>query len=406
MEKQNKGKKYLHLAAGTVIMLFLGLIYAWSIFRAPFGAIYTDWTLSQLSLTFTISMIFFCIGGLAGGKLLTRLKSNVIVLISAAALCLGFFLCSRLNPNEPQASLVMLYIFYGVLCGFGVGVGYNAVISAVMKWFPGREGFASGVLLMGFGLGGLLLGSIVSSLVSSVGLFQAFLYLAIGAAVVLVAGSFFVRMPDAPMAAAKGRQGGGRDYSPAEMLKTPVFWLFFVWNVVISASGFLVINSAAVIAAAFGAPAVLGLLVSVFNGAGRITFGSMIDKIGRTKALYASSAIMLIAGACLYFGAVTGNVILIFAGLLLVGLSFGSSPAMSSQVVNSFFGPKNYPVNLSLNNFLIVPAAIIGPMISSAMQESSGGKYDTTFLMVVVFAVLAFILNAALNKAASRMDAK
>ena len=57
--KINGGKRWLYLAIGTVMLLFLGLIYAWSIFKVPLSEIYTDWTVSQISLTFTISMIMF-----------------------------------------------------------------------------------------------------------------------------------------------------------------------------------------------------------------------------------------------------------------------------------------------------------------------------------------------------------
>ncbi len=405
MENTYGNKKYLYLAAGTLIMLFLGLIYAWSIFRAPLNSIFTSWTATNLSLTFTISMIAFCIGGFVSGKLLKWIKNQYLVWIAAAMLFAGFFLCSRLDQSNPEQSLIKLYIFYGVFCGFGVGICYNAVISAIIKWFPDRPGFASGALLLGFGLGGLALGSVVNVLAASIGITIAFLVLAITAAVLLVLGSFFVKSPEASSHnIAVSDSQSRREYSPLEMLKTPVFWLFFTWNVIITSAGFLVINSAAVIAAAFGAPALLGLLVSVFNGLGRISFGSLLDKIGRTRSLYLSSAIMLIAGVCLYFGATTKNVILIFVGLLMVGMSFGSAPAMSSGVVNTFFGPKNYPVNFSINNFLVIPAAIIGPLISSVMQEKSGGAYNSTFIMVIVFAICAFALNALLNIAAKRNE--
>lgn len=400
MDYKASKQRYIYLIAGTVIMLFLGLLYAWSIFRAPLNAVYTSWSVSDLSLTFTISMILFCIGGFIGGKLTAVLKNNIIVLISAAALFIGFFLCSRLDAAKPEQSLIQLYIFYGGFCGFGVGIGYNAVITAIMKWFPEKTGFASGILLMGFGLGGLLLGSVVNILIEKYGLSQSFLVLAVTIVVVLFAGSFFIKVPEAaPSAGGAAGNSGGPDFTPAQMLKTPTFWLLFIWNVVVCSAGLLVINSAATIAIAFGAPAVLGLMVSVFNGLGRVTFGSLIDKIGRKNAMYASCAVLLLSGICLYTGAVSQNVIFVFAGLLLVGASYGSSPAMSSSIVHTLFGTKNYPVNLSINNFLVVPAAIIGPMISSAMLESSNGAYNSTFIMIIVFAIASFGLNAALSRA-------
>ena len=62
-------KRWLYLAVGTLLLIFCGLIYGWSLFKTPFSEVYTGWSLSQLSMTFTISMIFFCIGGFVAGKL-------------------------------------------------------------------------------------------------------------------------------------------------------------------------------------------------------------------------------------------------------------------------------------------------------------------------------------------------
>lgn len=151
-------KRWLYLGAGTLLLVFCGLIYGWSLFRAPFGEVYPEWTLSQLSMTFTISMIFFCIGSFVAGKLSAKLNPNMIIRIAAALLLIGFFGVSRMNPEA--GSLPMLYICYGVCGGSGVGLTYNCIIGTMNKWFPDKPGLASGIMMMGFGLGALILGSI------------------------------------------------------------------------------------------------------------------------------------------------------------------------------------------------------------------------------------------------------
>ena len=407
MKEQQGLKRYSYLATGTISLLFLGLIYAWSIFRIPFNKIYTTWTVPDLSLTFTISIICFCLGGFTSGRLSSIIKNNIIIIIAAALLFTGFFTVSRLDPSRPEQSLLKLYIFYGVFCGTGVGMGYNAIIGAIIKWFPDKTGTASGILLMGFGSGGLILGSVVNLLINRAGIFNTFLILAVITAVVLVLCSLFLRSPSRTAAGETSDAGPKRrEYTPMQMKNTSPFWLSFCWNTVLSAGGLMVINSAATISAFFGAPAVLGLLVSVSNGGGRLVFGALIDKLGRRKTVYTSSAALLASGICLYAGAVMQNAVLVFAGLLLVGMCYGSSPSISSVTLNSLFGPKNYQINFSIHNCLLIPASIIGPMISSVLQEKSNGAYNSTFIMIIGFAMICFVLAWLLNRAAAKMEAE
>lgn len=88
---------------------------------------------------------------------------------------------------------------------------------------------------------------------------------------------------------------------------------------------------------------------------------------------------------------------LILAGLILVGLSYGGTPPLTSAVIHSVFGPKYYAVNFSLANFQLIPAAILGPMLSSVLLEKAGGEYQTTFLMIIVLAVAGAVLAALLE---------
>jgi OFA family oxalate/formate antiporter-like MFS transporter len=106
--KNMSNKRWLYLGMGTLTLLFLGLIYAWSIFRTPIGELFPDWSISQLSLTFTISMIFFCLGGFAGGLMSKKLSIRARMLISAVMLLIGFFMVSTVKTDSPGASLTML----------------------------------------------------------------------------------------------------------------------------------------------------------------------------------------------------------------------------------------------------------------------------------------------------------
>ncbi len=398
---------------GTLTLLFLGLIYAWSIFRTPIGELFPDWSISQLSLTFTISMIFFCLGGFAGGVLSKKLSIRARMLISAVMLLIGFFMVSMVRTDSPGSSLTMLYIFYGVFGGGGVGVAYNGVIGTLNKWFPDKVGLASGIMLMGFGLGGLVLGSVVNSMIGSMGILPVFRILGIVICVVCVLAAFIIKVPGqedtaglAALAASASKgsdsQKNGadvRNYTAGEMLKTPKFWFFTIWAILLNSAGLLVINSAANISVAFGGAAILGMIVSLFNGAGRIIAGNNFDRFGRFTSTLVNNAFMLVAGILLTLGGITGAYIFILCGLVFVGLAYGGCPTITSAYINKAFGPANFPTNFSIANFSLIPAATIGPMISSALLESAGGSYNTNFYAIIGFSAAAAVFWLLLNGA-------
>jgi len=395
--------RWITLATGTIILLFLGLIYGWSIFRAPLTEFYPNWNTSQLSLTFTISMIFFCLGGFFSGQMLKKVSHQVMLGMAAIILFVGFFGVSMLDPSDAEGSLIKLYILYGILGGGGVGIGYNSVISTVNKWFPDRAGLASGIMMMGFGLGGIVLGGIVSGLIGSIGLFSTFKVLAIGISVVLVAGVLILRKPEI-------RNDGG-DFvvltdaffmTPTQMMKKASFWFFVLWCILLNSAGLLVINNAATIAVAFGAPAVLGLIVSVCNGVGRVFIGGLFDKFGRKTSMIINVCFTCTAGVLLLAGSTISATAVIIIGLLFTGLGYGGTPTLSSAFIHKEFGAKYFPVNFSICNFSLIPAAIIGPMISSYLIDKSEGSYTSTFVMIIILAICAAIAWGCVNKFAEK----
>ena len=383
-------KRWLYLCVGTLLLIFCGLIYGWSLFRTPFSEVYTDWSLSQLSMTFTISMVFFCVGGFVAGKLAARFKPQLIILLSAVCLLIGFFGVSRLNPENTSSSLIMLYIFYGFFGGSGVGLTYNCVIGTMNKWFPDKPGLCSGIMMMGFGLGALILGSVATSLIASKGIFTTFMILGIMIFVVLGVGSFFIKVPEAPAGSGQAKELYGDPIGT--VMKTASFWCFLLWCVLISVGGLMVINSAASIAVAFGAPAIVGMVVSVFNGTGRVIVGGIYDKTNGKTAMMVDIIFMFVGGIALLLGAKTGSMILILVGLLAMGLSYGANPTICSTLIQKYYGPKYFAVNFGVGMFNLVPAAIIGPTISSSLVEKSGGAYDSSFVAILIFAVLALIM--------------
>lgn len=396
-------KRWFCLAIGTILLMFCGLLYGWSLFKIPLSVLYPTWSLAQLSVTFTLSMAAIPLSSFAAGKLSAFFKPRAIMMMSATLILLGFTGVSRLDPADPAGSLWLLYLCYGAIASSGIGFSYNSIISTVSKWFPDRQGLASGVMMMGYGMGGLVLGGIASALVERVGILHTFLILGMGISGAVFAGSFVIRNPGERDSVPQSADALLRkSMTTREMLHCNSFWVFVCWGFTVNTAGLMIINSAAPIAVAFGAPAIAGMIVSAFNGVGRFTIGALFDRIGRKRTMLVNTIVLATAGVSLLVGAKTQAAALILLGLVGMGFSYGGNPIACIAFANKQFGPKYFAVNFSLMNFSVIPAAVIGPLLSSALIERGNGTYVTTFAAVAIIAAVAFVLWALLNRACDR----
>ena len=149
--------RWVYAIVGIIVLLLVGMVYAWSVMSKSIAVAFPEWTMGQLSLTFTITMAMFCVGCLLAGILAKKVKSRIYIILAAVLLLCGFLLTSV------TTSLPMLYLGFGVLCGMGAGFSYNAVMSTMSAWFPDKQGLISGILLMGFGLSSFIIGKIFCS---------------------------------------------------------------------------------------------------------------------------------------------------------------------------------------------------------------------------------------------------
>ena len=188
-----ENKRWIYAVTGTVILLFAGLVYAWSVIASPLIAYFTEWNKAQISLTFTICMSFFCLGGLIGGILSKKISISTNLWISGILFLAGFFLASKTN------NLTMLYVGYGVLCGFASGFVYNGIMSCVTRWYSDKPGLISGILLMGFGIGSFIIGKVYQAVTpAGVGMEvwrNSFFVFGVLLFIVLVVGGLVVKCP-------------------------------------------------------------------------------------------------------------------------------------------------------------------------------------------------------------------
>jgi OFA family oxalate/formate antiporter-like MFS transporter len=369
---------------GVVILLFLGLIYAWSVFRVPLEQEF-GWAKSETSITFSISMMMFCLGGLASGVVTGKRGPRFTLICCAVFLAIGFIAASRIS------SLLGIYITYGGFCGFGVGLGYNATISTVLKWFPDKQGLVSGIALMGFGFGGMVLGTLGASMITTLGWRTTFMYFGIAFGIIMIAGAFLLRSAKEDFLSKLSTQGKHKafcveniDYH--QMLRRKNFWLYFIWAIILSAGGLAILNISTSYAGTFlgdnltQAAAIAGI-ISIANGIGRVIFGGVFDLKGYRFTMFAVCATFIAAGVLLILAEMTTNIYLLSIAFLVVGLAYAGVVPTNSAYIAYFFGQKNYSLNFSLINLNLIFASYLGPWCAN-------GDYMTTFMIIIVFAII------------------
>lgn len=394
--KRQMSSRWALLVLGVILLLFLGLIYGWSIFRSPLQSEF-GWTDSQASLTFSISMMTFCLGGLVGGIINKGKNGFRINLIAAAVLlAIGFFAASNIQ------SLMGIYLSYGVCCGFGVGLGYNTAISTIVKWFPDKQGLISGITLMGFGFGSMILGTVAGAMIQSMGWRVTFRIFAVAFAIVMVVGALLLRNAGAEFVAYLS-QGSSKAVTPAVeevgaavMLRRRNFWIYFVWAIILSAAGLAIINSSAPYAQLFVgenltlAASIAGI-VSIANGVGRVIFGGMFDKIGYRLTMLIDCVVFVVASLVLMASFATKSMPVLVIAFILIGLAYGGVTPTNSAFIAYFFGRENYAVNFPIVNLNLIFASFLGPMVGN-------GGYMMTFGAIIVFAIVGAVLVFLLKK--------
>lgn len=402
--QQNIAKRWLILAAGTAAMLFAGIIYAWSILKVPFAE-EIGFASSTLALNFTFTMCFFCIGGFVSSQLVRFMGTRLTVIVSALMAGAGFILSGLFAERGP----ILLFIFYAFMAGLGIGMAYIVIISTVNAWFPDRKGLSSGTLMMGFGASTLILGNLADALFNTeLGWRTTYIIIGIALAAVISLASFVIRRPapDAVFperkktAAAARETFEPRDFTPGEMIRRFTFWRAFLALVCITAVGNSVISFARDLALSVGAEAALATtlvgILAVCNGLGRIITGAVFDAMGRRFTMIAANLLTMVASAITLIAVNAHSLPLCIIGLCLTGMSYGTSPTMSSAFTSAFYGQKHFAANLSICNFNLMAASFIATACS-ALQTSSGG-YTAPFVLLLALSTVALVLNFSIRK--------
>jgi len=375
--------------AGVFFQIALGAVYAWSVFGAPLAKHFGR-SISEITLTFTISIFVLGFAAFFGGLWLNRKGPRIVALTGGTLYGLGVFLASFSH------SLSWLYLSYGVIGGIGLGLGYIVPVAVLVKWFPDRRGLITGIAVGGFGAGALITAPVAARLIQSVGVLTTFAYLGIGYLIVtVISGAFMQNPPDgwkpegwAPTTL-QASQRAGHDFVLSEALRTwqwYALWLLLFLN---TCAGISVISQEAKIfqeltgASAIGAANMVGF-ASIGNAVGRVFWAWVSDLITRR----ATFAVMFVLQVLLFWflpgiATVSLMTIVTFVVLMCYGGGFGTMPAFAAD----YFGPKNvgpiYGLMLTAWSF----ASAFGPLFIAHMRESAGSYGRALHIVAALMAV-------------------
>lgn len=390
--KQNKQRLKV-LFAGVVLQFFLGIIYVWSVFKAPVSAYY-GWNPSDVGLTASYMLCFFAAGILAGGKLQMIIGVKFTTLIGGLMVSAGM-LATSFIPAQGHAPVFLLYLFYGVIGGLGVGAAYNAIISNAQKWFPEKRGFATGVSVCAFGFSTVIFAPFVEILNHNMNVNITLLILSgvFAAATLSIFG--FIKSPEqVPSVSAPVLKG--KQYATGEMIKTIRFYLITL-SMMFGALVFLVVNpdlkDLAINRNATSFATVLVMVLGISNALGRLCFPLLSDKIGSETTAVIANATSALAAFCLCFVGGVG----LMATVSVIAFCYGGCAGLYPVLVSDNFGIKNIGSNFGAVMIGFMLSALVFPFLISKIDHQTI-KFVTLGIFAATSAVLIIFLRVINSK--------
>jgi len=369
----NSSNRWLIAAAGVVMQLALGAVYAWSVFRIPLTKNY-GWTVSQVTLAFELAILMLGLASFAGGLWMKRSGPSRVAATGGLCYGLGLVLAGQVGSH-----LGLLYLSYGVLGGIGLGLSYIVPVATLIKWFPDKRGMITGLAVAGFGAGALITAPVAERLISWLGVSQTFTILGITYFIAVTGSALFMRNPPEDYRPSGwqppvSQQQQRADYTLGAALKT---WQWYgLWAILFlnTSAGISIISQAAPMgqeithASAVAAAGLVGI-ISIANGAGRFLWAWFSDFIGRRRVFQ----VMFLAQAIVFFllsrvHSFGGLAVLAFIVLLCYGGGFGTMPAFAAD----FFGARNVGSIYGLMLTAWGLAGLLGPTLIAHVRQSTG----------------------------------
>ncbi|WP_314985221.1 OFA family MFS transporter [uncultured Veillonella sp.] len=385
-----RNRWFIALAA-IGLHISIGSVYAWSVLTRPIMAD-MGFTLSQTTWTFSLAILML---GLSAGFLgsfaekIGPKKSGLLAMLFWVTGLLGTAYALSIH------NLTLLYLFYGIIGGIGLGIGYITPVSTLVKYFPNRPGFATGLAIMGFGFASLIAGPLMQYLVAQVGLVDTFIILGVIYLVIMGASSLYLKAPQQkhPTRTSKDRSTmyvHTHGMLANDAMKTwqfgALWWVFFI-NITCGIGLLSLASPMAQEAIGMTPTAAASLvgIIGIFNGGGRIAWSTISDYLGRAQTYILFFIIEIVA---FYLLAQTNSALTFQILILLIITCYGGGFACMPAYLADLYGIRQ----LSTIHGRILTAwglaGIAGPMLVSYFHEAGYG-YTTA---LECFAAL-FVLN-------------
>lgn len=394
--------RWLIAASGVGIHICIGSAYAWSVFTNPMADAY-GWSTSQISLAFSIAIFLLGFSAAFMGKFVEKRGPRISGMLAAVFFGVGVMGTGLATSME---SLYAMYFFYGLIGGIGLGIGYIAPVSTLVKWFPDHRGLATGLAIMGFGFAALISGPAGAALVNSVGISTAFYILGACYFIVMMLASQYLEPPpegwkpkgyEEKTDTGEGKGEKKKDLSEMtanEAIKTRPFWMLWTMLFLNVTTGIAIISVASPMGqqltgmSAAAAAAMVGIM-GLFNGGGRFGWATISDYIGRPNVY----TLFFIIGIITYFLLpITTSVILfeilVFAILSCYGGGFSSVPAY----IGDLFGTKQLG---AIHGYILTAwavAGIVGPMLLSLIYDATG-SYQLTLILFGILHIVSLVIS-------------
>jgi len=374
---------------GTIITQFaLGSVYTWSLFNGQLSD-KLDTTISQVAFSFGLLSLGLAVASSVAGKLQERFGVRNVTIAAGLLMAVGLMMTSQAD------NLFMLYLSAGVLVGLADGAGYLMTLSNCVKWFPERKGMISACAIGAYGLGSLGFKFICSYLLSVYSLETTFMIWGGLAMSMIIFGALL--MKDAPAQQGTSSQSSQKsgDYSLAESMRLPQYWMLALMFLTACMSGLYVIGVAKDIgenmvhlSAQTAANAVT--IIAIANLSGRLILGVLSDKVARIRVITLAQIVSLAGMSILLFSHMNEGSF--FIAIACVAFSFGGTITVYPSLVSDFFGLNN----LTKNYGVIYLGFGIGSVMGSLIASLFGG-FTVPFSLIMALLVISLLMSATIR---------